>query len=192
MFSSFWRSGFSTLVAVLVGSAAIALAAPWRELSNFGVGFVVGTFGIFGALAVYEIRELLTAWKTDAPTVAAEEDAFEHRIEELTRHLNRSQQLIEELTAEVRAKKTSLEQLTAEADEKQKLATIHADAAAAVEALFARKNEELVERLQRQSRFRAVISLLLSGVALALVVGVAGNYVFTWISTGQMPPVILP
>ena len=61
-----------------------------------------------------------------------------------------------------------------------------------METIFARKNDELVQRLQRQSRSRAIVSLILSGVILALLVGFAGNYVFTWISTGQMPPVILP
>ncbi|MEV4649031.1 hypothetical protein [Saccharopolyspora sp. NPDC049357] len=185
-------AGIAMLLAAAAGVAAVAINEPSP------IPVLVGTFVVGLLAAAASIAGVAASWidlrlgSTTSSPIEDEETAFKRRMAELSRHLDQSQKLIEELTAEVRAKKASLEELTAEAEEKQRLASIHADAAAAVETMFARKNEELVQRLQRQSRSRALISLVLSGVILALVVGVAGNYVFTWISTGQMPPVILP
>ncbi|MDA3624272.1 hypothetical protein OU415_02420 [Saccharopolyspora sp. WRP15-2] len=108
-------------------------------------------------------------------------ESVSDRISALTGNLAESQRLIDELATEVQLRSEALERLTAEAEEKRNLAALHADEAAAVDALVSRRMQESVDRLERGSRRQQWSFLFLGSVLVAVPIGVIGNFVFEWL-----------
>lgn len=112
-----------------------------------------------------------------------EDASFTRRIAELTASLEISQRLIQELTAEVSLRKEKLEQLTQDAEEKERLASLHADEAAAVDARISEHIYSATSELLREQKRDSRKSLVVGGIVVAFIVGLVTNAAFDGIKT---------
>jgi len=103
------------------------------------------------------------------------------RIEQLRSTLAESATLIQEINAEIQLETAALERVRAEADDNRRLASLHQQEADAVKALIDAtiRGAQGAEVAQSRRQQRLVF---LAGLLLSVPLGVAGNFIFSWLT----------
>ncbi|MFI0469283.1 hypothetical protein ACH347_34860 [Saccharopolyspora sp. 5N102] len=165
------------------GRQVTEMSASW----NFSSGFIFACALVTVVMATRALRQEGKARRAVLKALTAEAEREEQepitgRIDLLTANLSDSRRLIEDISAELEVRGEALKRLASEAEEKRSLAALHANEAAAVDALVNRRIQENVQRLERGSRRQQWLFFVLGSVLVAVPVGVVGNYVFEWLT----------